>query len=100
MKKKNSKNTKEARSLQAVDRLPRLDVRSSLAKARDHWLESADGKKCCDPLTLKAPADARQYLENRLVGAWIAGAAWAEREYRKRREPIDEVSHGSAEKKL
>ena len=55
------------------------DKRNPMAKARDAWLESDDGKACIDPLTLKAPADARQYLINRLVSAWIAGAEWAER---------------------
>ena len=78
--------------LHRVARLPRLDARSPLAKARDEWLESADGKACCDPLTLKAPSDARQYLENRLVGAWIAGAAWAERKQREGREPSESRS--------
>jgi len=70
---------------------PALDMRSPLAKALDKWLESADGKSCCNPLTLKAPADARQYLENRLVSAWLAGAAWAERQYRNRRLPNEKA---------
>jgi len=74
---------------------PALDMRSPLAKARDKWLESADGKSCCDPLTLKAPADARQYLENRLVSAWLAGAAWAERQYRNRRLPNEDLRHSA-----
>lgn len=88
MKKKTSKNTKEARSLQAVDRPLAGDMRSPLAKARDEWLASAEGEKCSNPLTLKTTADQRQYLENRLVSAFLAGADWMERHKHGRKRPI------------
>ena len=40
------------------------------AIARDKWLASDEGKSCCDPTPLKAPASQRQYLENRLIQAF------------------------------
>lgn len=43
------------------------DLRSPLAKARDEWLESPEGVKC-----RTGPAWG-QYLENRLVLAFLAG---------------------------
>lgn len=58
-------------------RLVRLavDHRSPLAVARDEWLASEEGRTCCDGTAHG------QYLENRLVMAFIAGwdAAVAER---------------------
>ena len=49
-----------------------IDLRNPLAKARDEWLESQDGKDCCD-------GEARgQYLRNRLEAAFIAG--WTAKE--------------------
>lgn len=53
------------------------DLRSPLAKARDAWLESDEGKRCRDAAILSSP-HATQYLENRLVLAFLAGARWAE----------------------
>jgi hypothetical protein len=53
------------------------DLRSPIAKARDAWLESPEGKRCSE-----GRAEG-QYLENRLVTAFIAGwtaAQLAERE--------------------
>lgn len=47
--------------------------RSPLAKARDEWMESDDGQKCLGPEILSRPADS-QFLRNRLVRAFIAGA--------------------------
>lgn len=67
------------------------DMRSPLAKARDQWLESADGEKCADPLTLKTSADQRQYLENRLVQAFLAGADWMARQQQKGKGHTDEA---------
>jgi hypothetical protein len=43
------------------------------AIARDEWLESEEGKRAVDPTTLGAESRMRQYLENRLVLAFIAG---------------------------
>ncbi len=44
-----------------------------LAKARDEWLASDEGKRCCDGCT------DGQYLENRLKLAFIAGVKAAEK---------------------
>ena len=42
-------------------------MKSSLAKARDAWLKSKEGKTCCQGQA------SGQYLRNRLVEAFIAG---------------------------
>ncbi len=52
------------------------DNRSPLAKARDQWLESDAGKMLCNPNILR-DQNQRQFLENRLVMAFIDGANWA-----------------------
>ena len=43
------------------------DMRSPLAKARDEWLNSEEGKRCCEGTT------EGQWLQNRLVLAFLAG---------------------------
>lgn len=43
------------------------DLRSDSAKARDTWLESDEGKKCCENIA------GGQYLKNRLELAFLAG---------------------------
>lgn len=43
------------------------DLRSLLAKARDEWLESDEGKKCLEGTTYG------DYLRNRIYTAFIAG---------------------------
>ena len=43
------------------------------ATARDQWLDSDNGQRCARPATLYAPADQKQYLENRLTSAFAAG---------------------------
>jgi len=45
------------------------DLRSPLAKARDKWLASFEGEKCCEDM----PRPYGQYLINRLKLAFIAG---------------------------
>ena len=57
--------------------LPTDDRRSPLARARDEFLLSDDGKRLCDPIGLKAPAESRQYLTNRIEKAFLAGVAAA-----------------------
>ena len=42
-------------------------MKSVLAKARDKWLVSDEGKKCCEDQA------SNQFLRNRLVSAFIAG---------------------------
>jgi hypothetical protein len=48
------------------------DLRNDLAKARDAWFESAEGKRAVDSTTLPN-ANAYTYLRNRLESAFIAG---------------------------
>lgn len=48
------------------------DLRSPLAKARDEFLDSNDGRDLCDSRNLPATAFS-QYLRNRLEKAFIAG---------------------------
>lgn len=48
------------------------DLRSSLAKARDDFLDSEAGRDLCDSRNLPATAFS-QYLRNRLEQAFIAG---------------------------
>jgi hypothetical protein len=62
-----------------TSRGPRIaaDLRSPLARARDDFLESDAGQRACDPVTLKAPADQRQYLTHRIEAAFLAGVAAA-----------------------
>lgn len=43
-------------------------MKSALAKARDKWFVSDDGKECCDGTATG------QYLHNRLDRAFLAGA--------------------------
>lgn len=49
------------------------DLRSPMAKARDAWFDSDEGKQCC------AGIASGQYLKNRLEIAFFAGAgvSWA-----------------------
>jgi hypothetical protein len=51
------------------------DHRSPLAKARDEWLDSPEGKRCSNADLLRYPCQ-RQFLENRLIEAFCAGANW------------------------
>jgi hypothetical protein len=50
------------------------DLRSSLAKARDIWLESDEGHRCCDGTPTGV------FLKNRIEAAFLAGATTAETE--------------------
>jgi len=49
-------------------------MKSKLAIERDKWIESAAGKKCFDPKTMGLDAEQEEYLKNRLVCAFLAGA--------------------------
>ena len=53
------------------------DFRNSLAKARDEWMESRDGKQAIEPSILREERLVK-YLRNRIGGAFIAG--WNARE--------------------
>ncbi|MFA5377679.1 MAG: hypothetical protein WC455_18155 [Dehalococcoidia bacterium] len=46
--------------------------------ALNEYLESDRGKLACDPVTLQAPAAQRQFLENRIRLAFMAGMVAAE----------------------
>jgi len=51
-------------------------MKSELAEARDKWLESDEGKKCGNPQSLCSSnfrPSTKQYLQNRLKVAFIAG---------------------------
>lgn len=48
------------------------DLRSPLAKARDDYLDSDEGRDMCDTRNLP-PTAFSQYLRNRLEKAFIAG---------------------------
>ncbi len=54
------------------------DLRSPLAKARDAWLASDEGQRALSPDILLRNAHI-PYLTNRLVSAFLAGAAAGER---------------------
>ena len=51
------------------------DLRSPLAKARDEWLESEEGRRCLEGMP------SGHWLENRIRRAFLAGAN-AQRELR------------------
>lgn len=51
----------------------RKNYTSPLAKARDKWLESLEGRSCLDKSILLMP-ESLQYLKNRLERAFAAGA--------------------------
>jgi hypothetical protein len=53
------------------------DTKSPLAKARDKWMRSKEGRDCLDNGILFSPNHG-PYLKNRLERAFIAGATWAE----------------------
>ena len=52
------------------------DFRSPVAKARDDWMESRQGKAAVDPSILFTPRHA-PFLRNRIELAFVAGANWA-----------------------
>ncbi len=52
--------------------MKKKDYRSSLAKAKDKWFESLEGRSCMDKSILLMP-ESVQYLKNRLERAFIAG---------------------------
>ena len=67
---------------------PNTDLRNSLAKARDSWIESHEGKTC-------AVGNASGiYLQNRLECAFIAGWNACENLYR-RQSKVVSVHHKS-----
>ena len=55
-------------------------AKSALAKARDCWLASDEGKKMCQGST------EGQYLENRLRAAFIAGWVAGEKDNETRKQ--------------
>ncbi|MCK9558183.1 MAG: hypothetical protein M0R50_09115 [Candidatus Cloacimonetes bacterium] len=50
------------------------DLRSSLAKTRDIWLESDEGRRCCEGTPTGV------FLRNRIETAFLAGATTTEAE--------------------
>ena len=53
-------------------------MRSALAKARDEWMASEEGMACAKPHDRLNKESGRQYLENRLKAAFLAGAKAAQ----------------------
>lgn len=51
-------------------------MKSELAMRLNEWLESVDGKQCCNPRSIRecSEADAEKYLRNRIESAFLAGA--------------------------
>ena len=54
------------------------DFRSPLAKARDKFMESDDGKRLCEPSLLRGTHES-QYLRNRIERAWLLGVEYGEK---------------------
>lgn len=50
------------------------DLRNAVAKARDEWIESDEGRCCMSPVSGLEP----QFLQNRLECAFLAGYQAAE----------------------
>lgn len=48
------------------------------AAAWNEWIDSAEGQRYTDPVTIGAPESARQYIRNRLWWAFMAGVRAAE----------------------
>lgn len=57
----------------------KTDLRNAEAMARDAWLETEGAKISCNPESLGAQEAQRQYLTNRLVDAFLAGYAAAQK---------------------
>lgn len=51
-----------------------------IVMAWKEWLDSIEGRKASDPYSLGAGNGARQYLENRLQNAFLAGVKAAEQD--------------------
>jgi hypothetical protein len=58
------------------------DIRSDLAKARDIWLASDEGQRCC------AGSAEGVFLRNRIEGAFLAGAKIAETLLAEKLKPV------------
>jgi len=91
--KKSKKGKTEQRPVVSSSRLVRplsQDIRSPLAKARDNWLDSAEGQTCRSGNILRDYSQ-RRYLENRLESAFIAGANWSALHLAKRKRPNQQI---------
>ena len=71
------------------------DLRNSLAKARDEWLASQEGRGCTDGTTIHLHLSQNEYLRNRIESAFIAGWHAKENNELKRQE---EETKGSQSK--
>lgn len=65
-------------------------MKSALAKARDNWLMSEDGKECCGGQA------SGKYLQNRLERAFLAGANFSS----ERIKEIEELLQAYREKRM
>ncbi|MFA5767279.1 MAG: hypothetical protein WC919_05125 [Candidatus Paceibacterota bacterium] len=62
------------------------ELRSDLAKARDTWLASDEGRRCC-----AGSADG-VFLRNRIESAFLAGARFADTQLAEKLKPIREAA--------
>jgi len=58
-------------------------MKSALAKARDEWLNSEEGKRCCEGTT------EGQYLQNRLVLAFLEGWKFSDERIKELEERLE-----------
>ena len=61
-------------------------MKSALAKARDKWFASDDGKECCEGQT------SGQYLQNRLERAFLAGANFSSERIKELEKVLREIA--------
>lgn len=71
-------------------------MKSELAKARDKWLQSDDGKECCHAM------GQGQYPRNRIEKAFIAGWDACQQGYQAEIDRLKEVlkNYGSCPQRL
>lgn len=62
-------------------------MKSELAKARDKWLNSEEGKRCCEG------TPTGQYLRNRLERAFLAGAKFSSERIKMLKTRIEQLEY-------
>ena len=72
--------TQETVTSNEAEQPPQPETVSVLAKARDEWLETAEGMRAEDTSTLIHSGDPDYYQRNRLSAAFFAGVNWMFRE--------------------
>ena len=72
--------TQETVTSNEAEQPPQPETVSVLAKARDEWLETAEGMRAEDTSTLIHSGDPDYYQRSRLSAAFFAGVNWMFRE--------------------